>query len=115
MSVKFKSLVFGAVLSLAAVFAVALSPKQLVEVENPFAGVVFYKNHVSGGLGMYFAFELQPDREYNYEVTTDGVHWEFVQHISMKGVTHEIYESFNIPDPCNGIWPRIIDLGPSPQ
>jgi hypothetical protein len=85
-----------------------------VVVEDPFKGVVFYKNPLSGGLAMYFAFELEPNHEYSWQITSDGVNWEEIQHLSTKGYTHEVYESFNIPDPCNGIWPRIIDLGASP-
>ena len=91
--------------------AAPVKPQQAVESENPFKGAVFYKNPVTGNLALYFAFEFEPGHEYSVQVTTDGINWSEVEHVNMKGVTHEVYESFNVPDPCNGIWPRVIDLG----
>jgi len=83
-------------------------------VGNPFKGVVFFNNPITKRIGLYFAFELLPNREYEYEMTTDGITWEHIRHRSTKGMTQDIYESWNVPDPCNGLWPRIRDVGASP-
>jgi len=82
------------------------------EPSDPLHGIVYYKNPVSGKLALYVSYELEPEHEYSFQITDDGVTFSEIFHKSMKGVTHEIYESFNVPDPCNGIWPRVLDVTP---
>ena len=82
------------------------------EPSDPLHGIVYYKNPVSGKLALYVSYELEPEHEYSFQITDDGVTFSEIFHKSMKGVTHEIYESFNVPDPCNGLWPRVLDVTP---
>lgn len=79
------------------------------ERSDPLAGIVYYKHPTTGKLALYVAYELEPFHTYSYQVTDDGVTWTEIRKRTI-GAT-EIYESFNVPDPCNGIWPRLIDLG----
>lgn len=88
----------------------ALASAVAQECDNPFKGVVYYTNPVTGRFGLYFAYELEPNHLYRIEVTTDAKHYDTIQLLDTTGFTHEIYESFNV-DPCNGLWPRVIDLG----
>lgn len=88
------------------------TPQYTEENQNPFKGVVFFKNPLTEKLALYFAFELQPEHEYSIQITTDGVNWVEIEHRSMKGISHEVYESWNVQDPCNGIWPRVLDVTP---
>jgi hypothetical protein len=95
---------------LATVLLMAQStPPRYSRVEN----VVYYKNPVTGALALYLSFELAEDHVYQFQWTRDGVTFTDAFQVNTKGNTHEIYESFNI-DPCHGLWPRVIDLGPSP-
>ena len=90
----------------------ALKPLQLEEKEDPLDGLVYYKNPVTGKLALYISFELQPGHDYAIQVTDDGVTWSEAYIKSNTG-TNDVYLSFSV-DPCNGIWPRCIDLGESP-
>ncbi len=82
------------------------------ECYGPMRGIIYYTNPVTGGFRLYFSFELEPDHLYRVEVTTDAKNYELVEIRDTTGNTFDIYESFSV-DPCNGIWPRIIDLGPT--
>lgn len=88
---------------------------QTNESEDSFRGLVIFKNKATGRAALYFSFELQPNREYSVQITADGETYDEIQHRSMKGIDHEIYLSFNVIEPGpNSLWPRVIDLGPSP-
>jgi hypothetical protein len=75
-------------------------------VEN----VVYYKNPQTGALGLYLSFELSPDHVYQFQYTRDGVTFFDAFKVNTTGNTNDVYESFNV-SPCDGLWPRIIDLG----
>jgi len=107
----------GAVVA-AALFALvlvsaAVQPKSSHERMDPLDGIVYFKNPVTGKLALYISFELVPNREYDVQITEDGVTWSEPFRKSTKGAVNDVYYSFNV-DPCNGLWPRVIDLGPSP-
>ncbi len=96
----------------------ALKPLQLEEEKSdPLDGLVYFKNPVTGKLALYISFELVPNHEYAVQVTDDGVTWSEAFYKSTKGQSNDVYYSFNV-DPCssggNALWPRVIDLGPSP-
>lgn len=75
--------------------------------------VTYFKNVVTGQVGVYFLFELVPDREYSLEYTRDSETWIKFSHISTQGNTEDVYKAWAVINPCNGVWPRLIDLGPS--
>lgn len=83
------------------------------EKHDPLSGIVYYRHPITGKLALYVAYELEPNHLYRFDVTDDGVTWETIEVLSTRGNTSDIYESFNVPDPCAGIWPRVVDLGPS--
>jgi hypothetical protein len=83
-----------------------LSEQKYSRVEN----VVYYKNPQTGSLGLYLSFELSPDHVYQFQFTRDGVTFFDAFQVNTKGNTNDVYESFNV-SPCDGLWPRIIDLG----
>jgi hypothetical protein len=94
------------------------TPLAPLEVENsdPLNGIVYYKNPVTGKLALYISFELEPNHEYDVQVTDDAVTWSEPFHISTKGNVNDVYYSFNV-DPCapgGSIWPRVINQGISP-
>ena len=84
-----------------------------VEKDDPLNGIVYFKNPVTGKLALYISFELQPNHQYAVQVTDDGVTWSEAYIKSTKGAVNDVYLSYSV-DPCNGIWPRVIDLGASP-
>ena len=83
------------------------------EKHDPLDGIVYFKNPVTGRLALYISFELEPNHEYAVQVTDDGVSWSEAFTKSTRGMTNDVYYSFNV-DPCGGLWPRVLDLGPSP-
>lgn len=89
-------------------------PQSSHEPHDPFKGIAYFQHPVTGKLALYIAYELLPNRLYRFEVTTDGVNFRPLSTRNTSGMTHTVYESFNVQDPCFGLWPRIIDLGPSP-
>ena len=94
---------------------IAATPRPAeVEKSDPLRGIVYYHNQFTGKLGLYVAYELEPNHVYRFDVTDDGVNFTTIKTTDTKGRTSDIYESFNVPNPCEGIWPRVIDLGPSP-
>lgn len=106
--------------ALAVVIAAVPKPKPLTpyseEKDDPLDGLVYFKNPITGKLALYISFELIPNHEYAVQVTDDGVNWSEAFYKSTRGMSNDVYYSFNI-DPCaNGgaLWPRVIDLGPSP-
>lgn len=108
---KIRFAVLAALIASIAVLVMAQSvPPKYSRVEN----VVYYKNPQTGRLGLYLSFELEPDHVYSFQYTRDGVTFFDAFQVNTKGATHETYESFNIGDPSQGIWPRILDLGMSP-
>jgi hypothetical protein len=86
------------------------TPPRYSRVEN----VVYFTNPLTGRLGLYLSFELESDHVYLFQWTRDGVTFSDGFRVDTKGIGHDTYESFNIPDPCHALWPRIVDLGPSP-
>lgn len=81
---------------------------------DTFEGLVYFKHPISGKIALYFSFELVPNREFEFQITHDGVTFLTLFHVSTKGNTDAIYESWNVGDPCIGPWPRVLDLGESP-
>ncbi len=79
------------------------------KVEN----IVYYRNPQTGRLGLYLSFELAQDHRYQFQWTRDGVTFFDAFVVDTTGNANEVYESFNIPDPCVGLWPRVLDLGPT--
>ncbi len=94
-------------LALVAVLLMAQSvPPTYSRVEN----VVYYKNQ-AGKVGLYLSFELEPNHRYLFQATRNGVDFFDLFTEDTTGRINETYESFNVPDPGNGLWPRIVDLG----
>jgi len=91
----------------------AVQPKSSHERIDPLQGIVYYKHPTTGKLAIYVAYELRPNRLYRFDVTDDGVNFTTIVTRNTAGRTNDVYESFNVPDPCVGIWPRVVDLGPS--
>jgi|SRR6185503_838654 len=105
--------VFITALITAAIITIAATPKSShEEKEDPLDGIVYFRNPVTGKLALYISFELVPNHEYDVQVTEDGVNWSEPFRKSTKGALNDVYYSFNV-DPCAGLWPRVIDLGPS--
>lgn len=98
----------GAILGVAilATAAILHSDTQYSRVEN----VVYYTNG-AGKLGLYLSFELEPNHRYQFQATRDGRNFFDLFLEDTTGRVNDTYESFNIPDPGNGIWPRVLDLG----
>lgn len=116
---KLRLIAAGAVAScvgllLLTAWAAQPKPYSAHERVDPLAGIVYFKHPTTGRLALYISFELRPDREYSVQVTDDGVTWSEAWHKSTKGARYDEYYSFNVPDPCVGLWPRVLDLGPSP-
>lgn len=80
------------------------------EPANPLKGLVYFANKQTGRLGLYLAYELEPNKQYAVEITTDGVTFEEVQRYDTTGRTQDIYLSWNIPEPAHGTWPRVRDV-----
>ncbi len=75
--------------------------------------VVYYKNPQTGRLGLYLSFELEVNHRYLFQATRNGVDYFDLFTEDTTGRVNDTYESFNVPDPGNGLWPRIVDLGPT--
>lgn len=100
------TLMFATILVAATITSTLFSDTKYSRVEN----VVYYKNP-QGKIGLYLSFELEINHRYQFQFTRNGVDFfdAFIE--DTTGRINETYESFNIPDPGNGLWPRIIDLG----
>ncbi len=98
-----------ALLIACAALCVAAFTPTYSRVEN----VVYYKNPQTGRLGLYLSFELEPNHRYAFSYTRDGVTFIDAFVVDTTGNANEVYESFNVPDPGNGLWPRVLDLGPT--
>lgn len=103
----------GLALFIVSVLLASPKPAAYEEKSDPLDGIVYFKNPITGKLALYISFELVPNHEYAVQVTDDGVAWSEAFYKSTKGMTNDVYYSFNV-DPCNGLWPRVIDLGESP-
>ncbi len=106
---KFHFLGLTVALGLVAVLVMAQStPPRYSRVEN----VVYTVNPHTGALGVYLSFELEANHRYRFEGTRDGVNFFTLFTEDTTGRINDTYESFNV-EPCSGIWPRIVDLGPT--
>jgi len=108
---KIRFAILAVLLTSVAVLVMAQSvPPKYSRVEN----IVYYKNPQTGRLGLYLSFELEKDHVYQFQYTRDGVTFFDAFQVNTKGNANDVYESFNIPNPGQGLWPRIVDLGASP-
>lgn len=97
-------------LALVAVLVMAQStPPRYSRVEN----IAYYTNPQTGRVGLYLSFELEIDHRYQFQGSRNGVDFFDLFIDDTTGRVNDTYESFNIGDPCNAIWPRVIDLGPT--
>jgi hypothetical protein len=84
------------------------------ERSDPLRGLVYFPHPTTKKLALYVAYEFQAGHTYRIDVTSDGVNYSTLTTKSVPAGAHEVYESFNVPDPGNGLWPRVIDLGLAP-
>ena len=82
------------------------------KTSDPLSGLVYFANKQTGRLGLYVAYELEPDRQYAVDITTNGVNYEEIRRYDTTGRKEDIYLSWNIPDPGQGTWPRVRDITP---
>jgi len=116
--VKRSTTIIAVAVAMAAIaFGLWAQPKpRAYTPHDPLHGLVYFPHPTSGGLMLYVSFELEPNREYDVQVTSDGVNWSAPWRKSTRGALHDEYYSFNI-DPCvagGALWPRVVDVGPSP-
>lgn len=108
MNTKLKTLAMSAIGIFVAAFILLADSHNPPRRIDPLRGIVYYKHPRTGELSLYLAYELQANHTYSFQVTTDGVNFS---ELLRRTPTVYTYESFNIPDPCSGLWPRVIDLG----
>ena len=84
------------------------------ERSDPLRGLVYFPHPTTKKLALYVAYEFQAGHTYRFDVTSDGVNYSTIETRTIPA-DRNIYESWNIPDPGNGLWPSVIDLGIVPQ
>lgn len=94
------------------------APKLIAQEEDhrysQLENIFYYKNASTGRIGINFIFELEPNHVYKWQATRDGVTYFDLFTENTAGRPGPVHEGYNIPDPCQALWPRLLDLGASP-
>jgi len=75
----------------------------------PVEDITYTNNPLTGKIAFYFAFELEPNKEFVVQVTGDGVTYTDQLRISTMGNTEEVYHSHTVASSA-GPWPRVMEL-----